>query len=39
MVDNVKHDEVSARYENGVLRVILPKENKRPAREKRIDIQ
>ena len=39
MVDNVKHDEVSARYENGVLRVTLPKENKRPAREKRIDIQ
>ena len=39
MVDNVKHDEVTARYENGVLKVILPKENKRPAREKRIDIQ
>ncbi|MDD2574089.1 MAG: Hsp20/alpha crystallin family protein [Bacillota bacterium] len=39
MVDNVKQDSVSAKYENGVLKVLLPKENKRPIREKRIDIQ
>jgi HSP20 family protein len=39
VVDNVKHDGVSASYENGVLKVVLPKENKRPVREKRINIQ
>ncbi len=39
MVDNVKHDEVSASYENGVLKISLPKESNRSVREKRIDIQ
>ena len=39
MVDNVKHDAASASYENGVLKVVLPKENKSPVRKKRIDIQ
>jgi HSP20 family protein len=39
IVDNVKHDEVSAKYENGVLRLVLPKENKGTDRKKRIDIQ
>jgi HSP20 family protein len=38
-VDNVKHDEVSASYENGVLKVFLPKENKGARRHKKIDIQ
>ncbi len=39
VVDNVKHDGVSAGYENGVLRVFLPKENKQPSKNKKIDIQ
>lgn len=39
IVDNVKHDEVSASYENGVLRVTLPKQNKGTPRQKKIDIQ
>ncbi len=38
-IDNVKHEAISAKYENGVLHVTLPKENKKPATGKRIDIQ
>jgi len=37
-VENVKQDEVSAKYENGILKVILPKKEKGLKKGKHIDI-
>jgi len=37
-VENVNHDEVTARYDNGVLKVVLPKRNKGWKKGKHIDI-
>ncbi len=39
MVDNIKHDAVTARFENGLLEIVLPKEDKGQHNGRRIDIQ
>lgn len=39
LVDNVKHDQASAKYENGVLKLVLPKADMDNSRKKRIDIE
>ncbi|MHB8062545.1 MAG: Hsp20/alpha crystallin family protein [Ruminiclostridium sp.] len=38
LVENVKHDEVTAKYENGILSIVLPKSETKKANN-RIDIQ
>lgn len=38
-VENVKHDQVNARYNNGILTVTLPKEDEGKARKRNIEIQ
>jgi HSP20 family protein len=37
-VENVKHEDVSAKYENGILKVVLPKREKGLKKGKYIDI-
>jgi len=37
-VENVKHEDVTAKYENGILKVILPKREKGVKKGKYIDI-
>lgn len=37
-VENVKHEDVSAKYENGILKVVLPKKEKGQKKGKYIDI-
>ncbi|MBA1334373.1 MAG: heat shock protein Hsp20 [Firmicutes bacterium] len=39
LVDNVKHDQASAKYENGVLKLVLPKADTDNPRKRRIDIE
>lgn len=38
-VDNVKNETVNARYNDGILTVVLPKEQEKGTRDHRIDIQ
>lgn len=39
IVDNVKHDQVTAKYENGVLKIVLPKEKKDFGTGRKINIE
>ncbi|HKL74847.1 MAG TPA: Hsp20/alpha crystallin family protein [Halanaerobiales bacterium] len=38
-IDNVKEDEIDAKYENGILEVTLPKKEKQTPKKKTIDIK
>ena len=38
LVENIKNEEVTANFENGVLSIVLPKDDKGIERNKRIDI-
>ena len=38
-IDNVKEDEIDAKYENGILMVTLPKKEKSAPKKKTIDIK
>jgi HSP20 family protein len=38
-VENVKHDEVTAKYDKGILTIILPKSSEVQSKKRRIDIQ
>jgi len=38
-IDNVKEDEINAKYENGILEVTLPKKEKQTPKKKTIDIK
>lgn len=38
-VDNIKEEDIKAKYENGILRVILPKVEKENDKKKNIDIE
>ena len=38
-IDNVKEDEIDAEYENGILKVILPKKEKTTPKKRTIDIK
>ena len=38
-IDNVKEEEIDAKYENGILEVVLPKKEKKTPEKKTIDIK
>ncbi|MGI6114296.1 MAG: Hsp20 family protein, partial [Mahellales bacterium] len=38
LVENIKNEEVTAKFENGVLSIVLPKDDKSIGKDKRIDI-
>lgn len=38
LVENIKNEEVTAKFENGVLSIVLPKDDKSIGKNKRIDI-
>ncbi|HHU63255.1 MAG TPA: Hsp20/alpha crystallin family protein [Clostridiales bacterium] len=38
LVENIKNEEVTAKFENGVLSIVLPKDDKDVERNRRIDI-
>jgi HSP20 family protein len=38
-VENIKHDEVTAKYDKGILTIILPKSSEVQGKKRRIDIQ
>ncbi|MGM0436947.1 MAG: Hsp20/alpha crystallin family protein [Bacillota bacterium] len=38
-IDNVKEEEIDAKYENGILEVTLPKKEKKTPKKKTIDIK
>lgn len=38
-VENIRKDDITAKYENGILRVVLPKDERDDSNKKQIDIE